>query len=138
MRFSTYYPLGVLAAALLAGCSGDPAATTAPTTPSFSQTSQIDPTHRYRFSLSCSNAASLSGVLITLLTGSVGSATLFCGQSVQMQLFFDFSYRILVREDPSVAVKECIDVTHTTGDFRCKSKKWSATLTVTDLGPVLQ
>src|SRR5215211_3790870 len=59
VRLSSYYPLGVLAAALLAGCSSDPAAPTAPTTPSFSQSSPLILGHLYRFTLTCTDAVSL-------------------------------------------------------------------------------
>ena len=48
-----------------------------------------------------------------------------------------FVYYISVRELPSVDITVCTDNATTTGVFKCKIKKWSATLTVTDLGPGL-
>jgi hypothetical protein len=134
VRFSHYAPLAVIAGALLAGCTGDPAATTAPTTPSFSQTSTISPTHRYRLSLSCSNAAGES--LMEVNWGS-GSASGPCDFWVAPAGFTSFNYTISLREIAFADITVCAAAgVNTTGTFKCKIKKWSATLTVTDLGPV--
>ena len=132
MHFSNYSPWALITAALVVGCNGDPAATTAP---SFSQTSTLLATHRYGFTFSCSNAAQESMVQLTTSAGDVASGP--CGLSVQMAGLTFFVYYISVREMPSVDITVCTDNATTTGVFKCKIKKWSATLTVTDLGPGL-
>jgi len=133
VRFSNYAPLGVIAAALLAGCSSDPAATTAPTTPSFSQTSPIDPTHLYSLDLSCSQAASFSDMMIVVFGEVIGP--FHCGASTVFGGIGNFAALVSVRDQPLFSITQCTFSSNTTGDFKCKTKKWSATLTVTDLGP---
>jgi hypothetical protein len=115
--------LGVIAAALLAGCSGDPAATTSPTTPSFSQTSLFDPTHRYVFRLSCSNAAPGSIADVSLSTFE-SLRPLVCGAFQIASGFVFFTYEIRVEDvfdpDPATFIEFCLGGSNTTGQFKCK------------------
>ena len=135
MRFSTYYPLGLFAAALLAGCNGDPVAPTAPTTPSFTQT--LVPNHTYRFTLSCSSAAPLSTVVLSTSNLGVILPPLLCGGSLSISGFNQFRYDITVQDQSQqvhIICNNFVGGTTTTGVFKCKLKQWWAMLTVTDLG----
>jgi hypothetical protein len=99
MRLLNSAPLSATAAVLVlvAACDGDPAATAAPTAPSFSQTSTILADHVYSLALSCSNAAPNS--YMDLIAGSVpGSARGFCGQAVVGFGFKFVLYSIYVQD----------------------------------------
>jgi hypothetical protein len=138
MRLSHHSSLSMIAAVpvLLAACNGDPAATMAPTTPNFSQTSVIFPFHGYLFSLSCSHGAPNSNAQVLLNTG--GIVILFCGSAQSTVGITSFDYSIGLLDQSGTLITGCVASDNTfTGDYRCKSKKWSATLTVTDLTPAL-
>ena len=105
------------------------------TTTSFSQKTPLVPGHLYEFGLSCSNEAGLSQVNLVVF-GGLSTATLRCGQAVQTTAA-SFQYFLFVRSDPPVIRAVCAEgFVNTTGDFKCRSKKWAATLTVTDLSPL--
>ena len=124
---------------LLVACSGDQTAPTAPTTApamvvSASRSIPLDPSHTYRFDFACSAAVPNSLVSIT----TVGTINVTCNSWTEVGManlspFNNFAYSITL--DPAGKVCSQAGVT-TTGTFRCRSKKSSAMLTVTDEGVV--
>jgi hypothetical protein len=139
VRLSSYYPLGVLAAALLASCSSDPAAPTAPTTPSFSQSSPLILGHLYRFTLTCTDAASEHSFVVIRtdrLSGLPDQFQVRCGEGLVApnQGFVSFSYSIVLQGAFISKLCEDTDV-NTVGPFKCrKGNQYSATLMLIDLG----
>jgi hypothetical protein len=135
VRFSSYYPLGVLAAALVAACGNDPAASTAPTTPSFSQSSPLILGHLYRFTLTCADAVSqFSFVEIRTDLGDLFEVRCGEGQTAPTHNFGSFSYRIVLQGGFISKLCENTDI-NTVGPFKCrKGSQYSATLMLIDLG----
>jgi hypothetical protein len=142
MRLITL-PAGVITAVLLAACTGDRAAPTGPTTtPSFASTgSTIVTQDEYSFSLSCHNSSPNSQASVTENNGrptysvSCGDSKLAgAGSEDGFGSFTSFDYTIALN-DATPAVISCTRTGVTTaGAFKCSSKKWAATLTLTDLG----
>jgi hypothetical protein len=144
MHLPTALPAGLIGSVLvLVACSGDQPAPTAPTTrPSFSTVgSAISAQHEYSFSLSCHNSSPASQASVTESNGKptfslscAGSEVVGAGSGDGFGGFTSFDYTITLN-DATPAVISCTrtDVT-TTGAFKCSSKKWAATLTLTDLG----
>jgi hypothetical protein len=125
---------------LLVACGADGSLPSAPTpAPDLavgaSRAAPLDPTHIYRFSLSCSAAAANSIVSLTtngpinVLCGGGGTEL---GPGLLWGPFTQFDYSIGL-DSPDGKVCSQAGVT-TTGTFRCRSQKYSATLTVTDEG----
>lgn len=135
VRFSSYPPLGVIAAALFAACNGDPTAPTAPTTPSFSQSSPLILGHLYRFTLTCTDAVSqFSFVELRADDGDRFQVRCGEGQTAPNHSFVSFSYRIVLQG--GFLNKLCEDTgINTVGPFKCrKGSQYSATLMLIDLG----
>jgi hypothetical protein len=125
----------------LVGCSDDRAPATAPTwipplELTANRTVSLDPGHTYQFAFTCANAASGSMVSITTAT-NIPRINVTCNSATELgaaygTAFNEFGYEISLG---SPSVKDCgqAGVT-TTGTYRCKAQKYSATLTVTDEG----
>jgi hypothetical protein len=136
---------GIIAAALLAACSGDQAMTAPSTPPSFKRLS-ADKT--YLFSLSCSANVSLATSFVDANVyhsdpPDVGNATgfdLFCGQSTTVGNVVSFDYDIEVRDASSGTTEARCQTQHEgvsytiykTGTFTCRNEAWSASLTVAE------
>ncbi len=126
---------------LLVACSGDQSLATAPTTApalalSANRTGPLDPTHIYRFGFTCSSAAPNSVVSITTAT-NIPRINLLCNSSTQLGAaygspFSEFGYEVSL-DSPSPQECNAAGVT-TTGTFKCRFRKYTATLTVTDEG----
>jgi hypothetical protein len=127
---------GVITSVLLAACSGDLPAPTSPTTtapttmPSFSSANTLSATHVTAVSLSCSNAAPESDAGFSPDFGTLTCGTVFASAGIT-----SFGYKIDVKDASLNIMAVCTALVSTTGSFTCKSQKWSAKLTVTDLGP---
>ena len=128
--------LAALAPLLIVACSGDQA--TAPDMApamavSASQSVALDPSHTYLFSFTCSAAAPNSLVTVT----TVGNTNITCNSwteigAANLSPFSAFAYGITLDVPGSKVCSE--EVVTTTGTFRCKAQKYSATLKVTDEG----
>lgn len=55
-----------------------------------------------------------------------------CGESSIGIGFTEILFRIFVMEHPGTIIELCEAFATTTGDFKCRNKKWSATLTLTE------
>ena len=129
---------------LLLACSEDEPLPTAPATPTpdFASTAAkpvpLDPSHTYRFALTCSSAAEGSLVSITTAT-NIPRISMPCNSSTELgaaygTAFNEFGYEISL-DSPSG--KACADaVVATTGSFKCRFRKHTATLSVVDEGVV--
>jgi hypothetical protein len=137
--------LGYVAVPLfLAACSGDQSPATAPTAPdvalSAAKPVALDPTHVYQFDVTCTNAAPSSMVIINTAT-TYPTTWVPCNGSFQLGpgistplTWYDYEIDL---DSPNHLVCSRAGVT-TTGTFKCKSQKYTATLTVTDKGvPIL-
>ena len=138
----------VAALLFLVGCSGDPTSPTPPATvpdviaaPSMAysaaRSTPIDPSHTYRFAFSCSASAGNSLVHISN-DGNIGNINVTCNSSTELGAAYGstFSnYGVDITLSPSGKVCSVPGVT-TTGTYRCKSQKYSASLTVSDEGIV--
>ena len=131
---------------ILLGCSSDQSALTAPeTTLGFARAgTPITSTNGYSFALTCHNTSGNSSADLTTNGTSANSFSLICGGTESRgagtshpgSQFTSFTYIIHLRNSNAQEVALCsqTDIT-TTGSFKCSTKKWSAALTVTDLGP---
>jgi hypothetical protein len=128
---------------LLVACNGDQTSPTPATSPdiapamalSANRSVALDPSHTYLFSFACSAAAPNSLVTIT----TVGNINITCNSwteigAANLSPFSTFAYGITLDVPGAKVCSE--EVVTTTGTFRCKSRKYSATLTVTDEGVV--
>jgi len=133
--------LGSFIMTFLSGCSDDRAPATAPTwIPPLELTAtrevSLDPGHTYRFSLACGSAAGGSIVSITTAT-NIPQINLACNSSTELgaaygTAFSEFGYVISLG---SPLAKECREATVTrTGTYKCRLRRPTATLTVTDEG----
>ena len=131
----------------LVGCNGDQTSPTPATVPdviaapsmaySAARSAPLDPSHTYRFAFACSAAAGNSMVHITN-DGTIGSINVTCNSSTELGAAYGstFSnYGVDITLSPSGKVCSQTRVT-TTGTYRCKSQRYSATLTVSDEGVV--
>ena len=143
MRALLTRSIGVITAALFAGCSNDQAGTTAPTTlPSFKT---FSPTSTYRFSFTCNSAAAASPparAVVGAYHSNPPDFTNFtdfdlpCDGTRDVGQVYSFDYRINAgvscdSDKPNGKhgyVKEPSVITCTDGDF-------SATLTVSEVTP---
>ena len=145
MRSLVSLGIGVITAILLAACSGDQAAPTAPTTtPSFTST-KISPDKQYQFSFSCINApnSTLDANAYHSKHPSFLDATavsLSCDQSTTVGSVYSFDYDIPLRDGSGTLCQTQNNdgVSYTiskTGTFTCASLTSSATLTVAEVSP---
>lgn len=135
MRASPALSVGFLASTLvLAACSADQQAATAPnTSPSFFQSRKS-----YTFSLSCSNAGTSTVAHVTIVVSATVSANLAplnCGGQIgNVSNFKSFDYRIDLTDqaDQPVAVCGNTKPIHNPGSVTCSNANGtsSATLTV--------
>jgi hypothetical protein len=135
MRAPTAFSAGLLASALvLAACSADQEATTAPSTrPSFFQARKS-----YTFSLSCNNAGASTVAQVTISvspTVSGNLAPLNCGgQIADVSNFKSFDYRITLTNQTDQQVAVCVNTRpiRNAGSFTCEDAtgQSSAILTV--------
>ena len=137
----------IAALLFLVGCNGDQTSPTPATVPdviaapsmgySAARSTPLDPSHTYRFAFACSGAAGNSLVHITN-DGTIGSINVTCNSSTELGAAYGstFSnYGVDITLAPSGKICSQTGVT-TTGTYRCKSQKYSATLTVSDEGVV--
>lgn len=154
MRSLRHTLLAAIAAPLLlAGCTGDQVPSTAPElvpdpspvrevdlplalAVSGTRSAPIEPSHTYRFDFACSAAAPNSLVHITN-DGAIGSLNVPCNSSTELGMAYGTafgSYGAEITLDwPDGKVCSVAGQTRT-GTFKCRSRKYVATLTVTDEG----
>ena len=138
---------------LLAGCNADPAA---PADPEFvpdhapvrqvdpplalatsgTRAAPIEPSHTYRFGFTCSGSAPNSLVHITN-DGAIGNIYVPCNTSTELGMAYGTAFGTygveITLDGPDGKVCSVAAQTQT-GAFKCRSKKYVATLTVTDEG----
>ena len=131
---------------LLAGCGDQQEAPTgpatvpdmvSPTAVAALRSTAIDPSHTYRFETTCSAGAGNSLVHISN-DGAIGSIYVTCNSSTELGMAYGttFStYGVDITLDPGGTVCSQGGLTRT-GTFRCKSRKYTAALTVVDEGVV--
>lgn len=128
---------------LLLACSEDQALPTGPAaTPDFALSAgkpvALDPSHTYRFGLTCSSAA--PGAQVGVITATnIPRIDLACNSSTELgaaygTAFSEFGYELSLGT-PTGKVCSATGV-RTTGSFKCRSRKYTATLTVIDEGIV--
>jgi hypothetical protein len=123
---------------LLIGCADDQSTPTAPGAPSLAaaRRAPLDAGHTYRFGFTCSAAAANSLVWIMTAT-NIPRIGVTCNSSTELGMaygtaFDRFDYEIAL-DAPGAAACTDAGIT-TTGTFRCKARRYTATLTVTDEG----
>lgn len=152
MRSLVTLSLSVIAAMVVAACSGDQGAPTAPTTtPSFKL---LSPDKQYQFSFSCSanvktgTDGSFSDMNIYHSkkpdVGNATPLTLYCGDSPVVGDVYSFDYGIELFDAtsgsrvPVTCQTQKNGVSYTIdkpGTFTCAYQTWSATLTVSEVSP---
>lgn len=126
---------------LLIACSDDQSPATAPDpTPALALSASrgvaLDPSHSYRFDFACSSAVPNSLVTIRTAT-NIPQISVTCNSWTEMgavngTYFNEFGYEISL-DEPGGKVCSAAGVT-TTGTFKCRYHKYTASLTVTDEG----
>jgi hypothetical protein len=126
---------------LLSACGDDQSLATAPTPAlalSAGKPVALDPSHTYRFDFACSSAVPNSLVTITTAT-NIPRISVTCNSWTEMgavngTFFNEFGYEISL---DSPGGKECSAAgLMTTGTFKCRFHKYTASLTVTDEGVI--
>jgi hypothetical protein len=98
----------------------------------------LDPSHTYRFGLTCSSAA--PGAQVSVITATnIPRIDFPCNSSTELgaaygTAFSEFAYELALGT-PTDKVCSATGVTMT-GSFKCRSRKYTATLTVIDEGVV--
>ena len=136
--------LAALAASLLlVACSGDQASPTAPTAApamalSASRTVPIQASHTYRFDFACSAAAAANSLVHITNDGAIGSIYVTCNSGTELGMAYGTAFSnfgVDITLDSPAGVKVCTQEGLTrTVTFKCRSQKYSASLTVTDEG----
>jgi len=121
-------PSSLLTAVLTAGCGGEQAGPTAPAAPSF-----LNVGTTYHYVLTCNKfTSSGSNVILSQETGFF--LQMFCGQDTQFSGVTDINYDIFLHGSDGLPVGPvCRGSVTSPGTFKCRYRKWVATLTVTAL-----
>ena len=128
---------------LLLACSEDQALPTGPAATADFALSEgkpvaLDPSHTYRLGLTCSGAA--SGAQVSVITATnIPRIDFPCNSSTELgaaygTAFSEFGYELSLGS-PNGKVCSAAGVA-TTGSFKCRSRRYTATLTVIDDGVV--
>lgn len=128
---------------LLIACNDHPSPITGPDTPAApefaaaSRRESLDPGHTYRFDFTCgSGAAATNSVGWIITETNIPRLGVTCNSSTELGMaygtaFAEFAYEITPEEGAPVCSQAGLT---TTGTYRCKARKYTAALTVTDEG----
>lgn len=125
---------------LLIACNDRPSPITGPDAPELAAASRrapLDPGHTYRFDFTCGSAAAAANSVGWIITATnIPRLGVTCNSSTELGMaygtaFAEFAYEITPEDGPPL----CSEVgLTTTGSYRCKARRYTATLTVTDEG----
>jgi hypothetical protein len=129
---------------LLLACNDHSSPLTAPDVPELAaaapRRAPLDPGHTYRFDFTCGSVAAAANSVAWILTDTnIPRIGVTCNSWTELGMaygtsFAQFGYEIT----PENGAPACSDAgLTTTGSSRCKARKYSATLTVTDEGVVV-
>jgi hypothetical protein len=125
---------------LLIACNDRPSPITGPDTPELAAATRrapLDPGHTYRFEFTCGSAAAAANSVGWILTDTnIPRLGVTCNSSTEMGMvngtaFAEFGYEIAPENGTPVCSAAGLT---TTGSYRCKARKYTAALTVTDEG----
>jgi hypothetical protein len=142
MRFPTLLA-GLSVPLLLLACNDHPAPMTAPDAPELAaapRRAPLDPGHTYRFEFTCGNAAASSNSIGWVFTDTnIPRIGITCNSWTELGMaygtsFAQFGYEIAPENAAPVCSEAGLAVT---GTYRCKARKYTASLTVTDEGVVV-
>jgi hypothetical protein len=141
---STTVLAGLSIPLLLLACNDHSSPITAPDAPALAaaapRRAPLDPGHTYRFDFACGSAASAASSLMWILTETnIPRIGVTCNSFTEMGMengtpFAQFGYEIAPEDGAAVCSNAGVT---TTGTYRCKARKYTATLTVTDEGVVV-
>ena len=128
---------------LLLACHDRSSPITAPDEPELAaaapRRAPLDPGHTYRFDFTCGSAAAAANSVVWILTDTnIPRLGVTCNSWTEMGMvngtpFAQFAYEMT----PENGTPACSDAgLTTTGSYRCKARKYTATLNVTDEGVV--
>jgi len=125
---------------LLIACNDHPSPLTGPDTPELAAASRrapLDPGHTYRFEFTCGSAASAANSVGWIITATnIPRLGVTCNSSTELGMAYgtpiaEFAYEIT----PENGTPACsVSGLTTTGSYRCKTRKYTAALIVTDEG----
>jgi len=143
MRFTTLLAsLGI--PFLLIACNDRPSPITGPDTPELAAASRrapLDPGHTYRFDFTCGSAAAAANSVGWIITATnIPRLGVTCNSSTELGMaygtaFAEFAYEITPEDGTPVCSEAGLT---TTGSYRCKARRYTAALTVTDEGVLPQ
>ena len=142
MRYTTLLA-GLGIPLLLLACNDHSSPTTAPDVPELAAAARrapLDPGHSYRFDFACGSAAGAANSVVWILTDTnIPRIGVTCNSWTELGMaygtsFAEFGYEFT--PENSAPVCSVAGLT-TTGTYRCKARKYAATLTVTDEGVVV-
>ena len=125
---------------LLIACNDRPSPITGPETPELAaaaRRARLDPGHTYRFDFTCGSGAATANSVGWIITDTnIPRLGITCNSSTEMGMaygtaFAQFGYEITPEDGAPVCSQAGLT---TTGSYRCKARRYSATLTVTDEG----
>ena len=125
---------------LLIGCNDHPSPITGPDAPELAAASKrapLDPGHTYRFEFTCGSSASAANSVAWIITATnIPRLGVTCNSSTELGMaygtsFAEFGYEIT----PENGTPACSAAgLTTTGSYRCRARKYTAALSVTDEG----
>jgi hypothetical protein len=137
---STTLLAGLSIPLLLIACNDRPAPITGPDTPELAAAARrapLDPGHTYRFEFTCGSAASAANSVGWIITDTnIPRLGITCNSSTELGMaygtaFAEFGYEITPENGAAACSQAGLT---TTGSYRCKARKYTATLIVTDEG----
>ena len=137
---STALLAGLSIPLLLIACNDHPSPITGPDTPDLAAAARrapLDPGHTYRFEFTCGSAASAANSVGWIITATnIPRLGVTCNSSTELGMAYgtsiaEFSYEITPEDRTPVCSAAGLTAT---GSYRCKVRKYTAALTVTDEG----
>jgi hypothetical protein len=125
---------------LLIACNDHPSPITGPDTAELAAASRrapLDPGHTYRFEFTCGSAASAANSVGWIITATnIPRLGVTCNSSTELGMAYgtpiaEFAYEITPEDGTPVCSESGLT---TTGSYRCKTRKYTAALIVTDEG----
>ena len=137
---STALLAGLSVPLLLIACNDRPSPITGPDTPELAAATRrapLDPGHTYRFEFTCGSAASAANSVGWIITATnIPRLGVTCNSSTELGMAYgtpiaEFGYEIT----PENGTPACSAAgLTTTGSYRCRARKYTAALIVTDEG----